>query len=351
MHSGDARAEFREGSIFMQFRRRLQTPGWGAILGGAASLALFGAALYILGRTLSGIDFRELGVAIAETRGGQFLEAFAFTALSYLALTGYDAAALAQMGVRAPYRLIALASFASYAFSFNLGFPVVTGAAVRLWVYARAKITALQVANITLVAGVTFWLGMTATLGVGLVLGAGPLAEIDRLPAFLNFLLGAAALGAIVAYCLWTAQDVRRFTMRGHSMELPGPRATLVQTTLGALDVACAAAALYVLLPAGCDVGFTSFLAVYVFACILGVISHAPGGIGVFEATMLHALPAQSQESLLASLLLFRAIYYFAPFLFACVALGFAEGPRRFAELRRAIARSVEARDWSRLFG
>ena len=60
------------------------------------------------------------------------------------------------------------------------------------------------------------------------------------------------------------------------------------------------------LLPQDTNLDFVTFASVYVFACILGVVSHAPGGIGVFEATMLNALPTHSQESLLASLLLFR---------------------------------------------
>jgi uncharacterized membrane protein YbhN (UPF0104 family) len=335
----------------MQAWRRLTRPHWGAILGAVASLGLFGVAIFILGKTLSSISLSDLRAAIVDTSGSQILAGVGFTCLSYLALTGYDAAALLQIGARCPYRLTALASFASYAFSFNLGFPVVTGAAVRLWVYSKVKITPLQVANITVVAGVTFWLGMVASLGFALVAAAGPLAEIDRLPAFVNFGLGALTLAGIVAYCVWASIEKRRFRVRGHELELPGPRATVVQMALGVVDVCAAAAALYMLLPPGCEIGYETFLAIYILACILGVVSHAPGGIGVFEATMLHALPSESQGSLLASLLLFRAIYYFAPFLLACIVLGVEEGPRRWAELRRAIMRGIESRPWPRLFG
>ena len=82
------------------------------------------------------------------------------------------------------------------------------------------------------------------------------------------------------------------------------------------------------------NLDFFTFASVYVFACMLGVVSHAPGGIGVFEATMLNALPAHSQESLLASLLLFRVIYYFLPFILALALLGADEGSRRWNSLR-----------------
>jgi uncharacterized membrane protein YbhN (UPF0104 family) len=118
----------------------------------------------------------------------------------------------------------------------------------------------------------------------------------------------------------------------------------LAQFALGVADLCCASGALYVLLPEGVPLDFVPFVAVYVVACILGVISHAPGGIGVFEATMLHAIPAASHESVLASLLLFRMIYYFIPFIVALALLGADEGARRWATLRDAIARILEER-------
>jgi uncharacterized membrane protein YbhN (UPF0104 family) len=132
--------------------------------------------------------------------------------------------------------------------------------------------------------------------------------------------------------------------MRGHVLELPGVASTVAQLCVGAADLCAAAAALYVLLPQGVELDFTAFLAVYVFACILGVVSHAPGGIGVFEATMLHALPGASEESVLASLLLFRILYYFVPFIVALAVLGADEGARRWGALRAAVARFVDER-------
>lgn len=314
------------------------------ILGALASVALFLLAAFILGNVLSNIRLADVVAALKETSGGQILAALFFTTLSYLALTGYDLSALLQIGHRAPYRVTALASFASYAISFNLGFPIVTGAAVRYWIYSRVQMSALQVANITVITGVTFWLGMTAVIGFSLVKAAAPLAALDRVPALVHVLIGGFVLAAVAGYCAWVALEPRRIRLRGHVLELPGPGSTIAQLCVGAADLCAASAALYVLLPQGVDLDFTAFLAVYVFACMLGVISHAPGGIGVFEATMLHALPAASQESVLASLLLFRAVYYFLPFLFALALLGADEGARRWSSLRDAIARIVENR-------
>lgn len=322
-------------------RIRRKTPHW---VGALASLALFVAATLLLFRVLSNISFSGLGAALAETSGLGALKAVALTVLSYLALTGYDVVALRQIGARAPYRVAGLAAFASYAISFTLGFPVVTGAAVRFWVYSRVQLAALQVARLTIFAAVTFWLGMTFMLAIGLVGGAAELTAIAGLPAIVHLALGAILLAGIGYYCVWTALKRRHVRVRGHELDLPGLPLTLAQLALGVADLCAAAGALYVLMPPGVEMGFLPFVAIYIFACILGIVSHAPGGIGVFEATMLHAVPGASQESLLASLLMFRLVYYLLPFIGALALLGADEGARRWSSLRETVARIMEER-------
>jgi len=54
---------------------------------------------------------------------------------------------------------------------------------------------------------------------------------------------------------------------------------------------------------------------------------------------MLKAVPGVAEESLLASLLLFRAIYYIAPFVLALALLGAHEAFRRWKSLREAMDR------------
>ncbi len=104
-------------------------------------------------------------------------------------------------------------------------------------------------------------------------------------------------LVGVGAYLYWVSARPRRARLQGMLFELPGLGLTMGQMTLGVLDLCCAAAVLYVLLPSHEGLDFATFASVYVFACLLGIASHAPGGIGVFEATMLKALPAPSQEA------------------------------------------------------
>ena len=59
-------------------------------------------------------------------------------------------------------------------------------------------------------------------------------------------------------------------------------------------------------------------------------------------AAMLKAVPVASEEALLASLVLFRVIYYLVPFLFALALLGAHESFRRWNSLREAMRGSEE---------
>ncbi|SFK17173.1 lysylphosphatidylglycerol synthase domain-containing protein [Methylocapsa palsarum] len=307
----------------------------------AFSLAIAAFSIYILGRTFSAVNFADLAGAIEATSADQIAGAALMTVLSYLALTGYDALALRQLHARVPYKTTALASFTSYAISFTLGFPLITAGTVRYWIYSQVGLTASKVASLTVIAGVTFWFGMIFVIGVGLAFHGEALSEINHLKPALNVLMGVGLIAAIIAYLVWVTIRRRHVRIQGFRLELPGLGLTVGQILLGVIDQCAAAGALYILLPHHSEIDFFTFAPTYVFACILGVASNAPGGIGVFEAAMLKALP-MSQESLLASLLLFRFIYYLAPFVIALAFLGAHESFRRWKSLREAMRQSEE---------
>ena len=94
-----------------------------------------------------------------------------------------------------------------------------------------------------------------------------------------------------------------------------------MQLRLTAIDVIVAGAALWVLLP-GQRIDFATFSAVFAVATALGVISHVPGGIGVFEAVVVFALGRHVSPTLVAAALLtYRGVYFALPLLLAAVLL------------------------------
>lgn len=309
----------------------------GGKIAAGLSLAIAVFSIYILAHTFSSVNLSDLRHAIAATSADQIAAAAFLTCVSFLALTGYDGLALRQLRLKVPYRTTALASFTSYAISFTLGFPLITAGTVRYWIYSQVGLTASKVASLTIIAGVTFWFGLIVVIGAGLAFRAEAMSAINYLEPALNMLMGIGVLATFIAYLAWVTIRRRQVRIQGFRLELPGLGLTLGQGFLGVIDQCAAAGVLYALLPHHAELDFFTFAATYAFACILGVASSAPGGIGVFEAAMLKAVPIASQESLLASLVLFRVIYYLAPFVLALAFLGAHEAFRRWKSLREAM--------------
>ncbi len=279
----------------------------GRIAGTVLSVGLFALSLFVLARVVANLNLTDLRAAIVATRAEQIVGASLLAAISYLALTGYDALAIRQLRLQVPYRTTAFGSFTSYAISFTLGFPLVTGGTVRYWIYSRAGLSAGRVASLTIIAGFTFWIGMAAVVATSLLFSSQTLSNLDLLAPWINQLIGGSVFIAIFCYLFWVSRARRRVHFQGFRLELPGVFVTFGQMLLGVTDLCAAAGVLFVLLPAGHGLDFLSFLGLYVFACMLGIASHAPGGIGVFEATMLKFIWGPSEETVIAALLLFRA--------------------------------------------
>lgn len=300
-----------------------------AWIGTAASLILSAVSLGVLWKLVQSVSWDEVRGALAAASARQLGLAFLFVGVSYVFLTGYDALALRQLRIKVPYRITALASFTSYAVSFTLGFPLLTAGTIRYWIYARQGLTASKIAALTVIAGFTFWLGMGVVLGLSLIIEAGQLAGLAFTSIELNQGVGFAALLAVLGYLAWVSAKRRSVTVKHWRLELPGASVSIGQMIVGIGDVCAAAAVLYVLLPQETGIGFTTFLAIYVLAAMLGIASNAPGGIGVFEATVLLALSSLPRNEVLTSLLLFRGCYYVVPFVTALAMLGLYEIVKR----------------------
>jgi uncharacterized membrane protein YbhN (UPF0104 family) len=93
---------------------------------------------------------------------------------------------------------------------------------------------------------------------------------------------------------------------------------------------------MYVLIPAGPNIGIFPIMAVFIAATLLGFASHAPAGIGVFDATILVGLGGDDKEPLIAALLMFRLLYHFLPFVIALGLFGGVEGWRSLRARRNS---------------
>jgi uncharacterized membrane protein YbhN (UPF0104 family) len=248
-----------------------------------------------------------------------------FVAGGYLTLTFYDFFSLRTIGRgEVPYRIAALASFTSYSIGHNLGATTLTAGIVRYRIYSAWGLGILDVAKMGFVTGLTFWLGNAFVLGLCTAYAPEIAGAVTQLPPWANRSLALAALVVIAVYLLWLLPQPRVIGRNDWRITLPNARLTLVQIGIGVLDLGCGALAMYTLLPAA-PIDIIPVLVTFVISTLLGFLSHVPGSLGVFEASMLIGLPGVEKEQLLASLLLFRLLYFVIPLLFAALLLGARE--------------------------
>ena len=301
--------------------------GWKR-LGIAASLLIIALAIRTLARTLKGVDKGVILSALADITPGHIALAALCVVCAFCTLTFYDFFALRTIGKKAvPYRIAALSSFTSYSIGHNLGATVFTGGAIRFRIYSDYGLNAIDVAKICFISGLTFWLGNLVVLGIGMTYHPGAASEMDLLPAELNRLIALGCLGGIVVYFVWlmTGKERRQLGQHGWKVVLPSARLTLVQILIGVVDLSFCAMAMYLLIPPEPHIDFLSLAVVFILATLLGFASHAPGSLGVFDAAMLVALPQFGREQLIATLLVFRVLYFVIPFTIAISIMGTRE--------------------------
>ena len=134
-------------------------------------------------------------------------------------------------------------------------------------------------------------------------------------------MLLAGTLGYLLLASLWR----REFRLWRYRFYIPDGRETLLQILIGAVDLAFAGGTLYLLLPDAGVPGLLTFLTIYAVAMVTGALSHAPGGLGVFEAVVLLLMPEAPKAGVLAALVLFRLIYTYVPFLLGLCVIALTE--------------------------
>ena len=306
------------------FKERI---GWKR-LGIALSLLIIALAITHLVRTLKGVDGNVVLVALSEIAPHRIALAALCVVGAFCTLTFYDFFALRTIGRNhVPYRIAAMSGFTSYTIGHNIGATVFTGGAVRFRIYSDYGLSAIDVAKICFLSGLTFWLGNLFVLGIGMSWHPWAASAIDLLPDEMNRLIGIGCLAAIAAYLVWlkTGDKRRELGQNGWKVVLPSARLTLLQILIGVVDLGFCALAMYLLMPMQPHIDFVSLAVVFILATLLGFASHAPGSIGVFDAAMLVALPAFGKEQLLATLVVFRILYFLIPFCISISILGTRE--------------------------
>jgi uncharacterized membrane protein YbhN (UPF0104 family) len=298
----------------------------------AIAAVLFLAAGTFLYDALRGYTLAEFHSAITAVPVNQIYAALGLTALSYVVLAGYDFSALYYIQKKMPKLRVFQAAFMGFAFSQNLGVAPVTGGSVRLRVYGSAGLGGLDVAKVVTFAILTYSLGIMAIFGFLLAFFPSYLSNIDHLPILASQIIGGVTLTVLLGYVFYVEYRQKPFTFRGIEFQPPSARLSIVQLLITVLDLCLASAVLYMLLPDSSVIGFFNVFVIYVVATTIGILSHVPGGLGVFDWVVLMMLGSVfPTPAIIGALLLYRIIYLFLPLIVAAIGLMLFEWRQRRA--------------------
>lgn len=283
------------------------------------SLLLFLAAVWAIHRELASWPLVDVLAAIDGFGRGQLLAAVLLTGLGYGSLALYDALALRYLEKPIPAPRAALAGFVGYAFSHTIGLPLLTGGAVRYRLYTAWGLSAVEIASIVAFNSVSLWVGIAGMLALGGLVAPADMGRLLGTTPSLAFGAGLALALLLVAYVAAGRVFREPFRLRDWRIRMPPPSLALLQVGLAIVDWTLAAAVLWILLPP-LGIGFFAFACLFTAANVVGIVSHVPAGLGVFEAVLLLALPEQAHlPSAAAALLAYRLIYYVLPLLVAAL--------------------------------
>lgn len=293
----------------------------------AAMLAVAALGLLALHGLLAQVHLKDIRHAVHRVAGWRLALALALTAASYVALTFYDHVALRIAGRPLPWRTAALASFCSYTLSHNLGLSLLTGGSARYRIYTAAGLEAGDIARVIASAGLSFWGGVLVLAGGLMAAHPAEISIMGVAPGLpLQRLTGGAILLAALALLLALGRAGTAPRLFGWTLALPTRGQAVAQIGIACIDLSAASAALFILVPGIAPALYPTLFLAYALAIIVTLVSHVPGGLGIFEAVIVATLPDVDKPSLLAALIAYRLIYYLIPLLLGVIAIALHEG-------------------------
>lgn len=291
-------------------------------------------AVFVLHKLASHVKWIDVKADLAAASPMALVMALGFTGLSFAGISLYDALAVRAVAPgKVPFRVAALAGAAGYAISGLLGASYLTGTALRYRVYSSFGLDLARVAGVVAVAWSGMWSGLALVFGGLLVFHPRGLSAVLPISPVIETGVGILILAALAGYLVWLATGARRLKAGGFQVSLPSARIGTLLTGASVLDLIGAAMTLYVLMPGDVAQNLPFFVTIFFGAVGLGIVSHSPGGLGVFEAAIIAGLGAAGRSDVLAALLLYRVIYTILPFVVAAAGLGAIMGIARRHDL------------------
>lgn len=307
------------------------------ILGHIVVCAIFILAIFLLYNKLKDYSIAQIRSCIDQISWGRIFFSMFLMIINYLILVGYDWLALKAINKKLPLYKVGLVSFIGQAVSYNFG-ALLGGTSVRYRFYSAWNFSIAEIVRLVLMLAVTFWVGALGLCGLIFIVAPPviPEALLHGMPIKDIRFLGIILIVIASSYLILCFAVRKPICIFGKEFFFPHPHIAVMQCLVAGIDIIAAATCMYVLLPGHLHVSFIEFLPGYLLAQVAVVLTHIPGGVGVFELVILELTHTTQEQAVFAAVLLFRLIYYIIPLIAAAILLAVYEMRQRSNMMREA---------------
>ncbi|NPD14025.1 UPF0104 family protein [Xinfangfangia sp. D13-10-4-6] len=244
----------------------------------------------------------------------------------YINLALYDVIALQHLNKKVSFPFVAGCALTTYSLAHTIGASAFSGAVIRYRAYTTKGLSGPEVGVLVTFCSLTFSLAVMIVLGFAFLLTPGLGERVGEYisPHVVRW-AALVTLAIVLLYLASSALGLPDLKIRNFRVSYPRFPIALKQVTIAPIELLFAGGILYFALPEVNNPGYMVVMGVFVVGFSLALLSHAPGGIGVFEAVVIAGLPEFPVDVKIAALLVFRLFYLMIPLLLGLVLVAMFE--------------------------
>lgn len=271
-------------------------------------IGIFCVVIYFIHKEMKIYSIKDIKESLKAINSGYVILGIGIVIIDYFLLTMYDVLAFKNEKLQLSNLKIIFTSFISYAFANSIGLSGLTGSGLRINLYSLWNVPYKSIIKVIKFCYISFWVGLLWVGGLFLTFEPVDLTRF-------NFYFNTTREVGIILLIIAISYSSHKVFSKKKSLEI-----SVFQILISLIDWVLVSGLIYIFLPHSDSLTFIKFFPIFLSAQIIGVLSNLPGGIGAFDYVFLTLMGKYYPPSVIvAALIIFRLLYYIAPFGIALV--------------------------------